>query len=65
MTADKLRKAEARCQRADAQREAARQARDDTIRAAIGDGWTHAQVADATGLTRGRIGQIATDGRTA
>jgi hypothetical protein len=30
------------------------------VREAIRSGWTHAMIADATKLTRGRIGQIAT-----
>ena len=29
------------------------------VRAALAAGWTHAQISEATGLTRGRIGQIA------
>src|SRR5947209_7443622 len=29
------------------------------VKRAIAKGWTHAQIAEATGLTRGRIGQIA------
>lgn len=59
MTAAELQKAEARYQRADAQREHAREARNTTIRQALADGWTHAQISEATGLTRGRIGQLA------
>ena len=34
-------------------------ARDALIQQALADGWTHAQIAKATGLTRGRIGQLA------
>jgi hypothetical protein len=34
--------------------------RNDLIRLALAEGWTHAQIAEATGLTRGRIGQITT-----
>ncbi len=37
----------------------ARDERDRLIRLALAEGWTHAQVAAATGLTRGRIGQLA------
>ena len=37
----------------------ARDARNAAVRQAIADGWTHAQIANATGLTRSRIGQIA------
>jgi hypothetical protein len=36
--------------------------RDKLIAKALKKGWTHAQIAEATGLTRGRIGQIATSG---
>lgn len=36
-----------------------RRVRNTLIRGALDDGWTHAQIADATGLTRGRVGQIA------
>lgn len=59
MTADELRKAEARYQRAFARSEAAREARNALVREALTAGWTHAQVAQATGLTRGRVGQMA------
>jgi len=38
--------------------------RDDAIREAIGAGLTHAQISWATGLTRGRIGQLAQKGET-
>lgn len=37
--------------------------RDALIHQAIAEGWTHSQIADATGLSRGRIGQIATQKR--
>lgn len=59
MTTDELRKAEARYQRAFARSEAAREARNSLVRAALDAGWTHARISEATGLTRGRIGQIA------
>ncbi len=58
MTAEELRKAEARYQRAFDRSEAAREARNALVRAALEEGWTHAQIAEATGLTRGRVGQI-------
>ena len=44
---------------ADLDRLLASMARDDAIRAALEDGWTHQQISTATGLSRGRIGQIA------
>ena len=59
MTADALRKATIAAQRAAEKAVAARNGRDFTIRAAIATGWTHAAVAEATGLTRGRVNQIA------
>jgi CRP-like cAMP-binding protein len=54
-----LRDAETRYQRAAERSERARQDRNDTVRAAIAAGWTHARIAEATGLTRSRVGQIA------
>lgn len=63
MTADELRKAEARYQRALLRSEQARTSRDQLIRDAVAGGMTHAAIADATGLTRGRINQIAHDKR--
>jgi hypothetical protein len=36
-----------------------RQVRNELVHAALAGGWTHAEVARATGLTRARIGQIA------
>jgi hypothetical protein len=59
MTAAELRKVEARYQRAFRRSEEARGERNRLVREALEAGWTHAQVAEATGLTRGRIGQIA------
>ena len=59
MTATELRKAEARYQRASRRSEEAREDRNRLVREALVAGWTHAQIAEATGLTRGRIGQLA------
>jgi DNA-binding NarL/FixJ family response regulator len=39
--------------------EALRQQRNAAVGRAIAEGWTHAQIAKATGLTRSRVGQIA------
>jgi hypothetical protein len=36
-----------------------REARNRLVRAALAGGWTHAGIARAMGLTRGRVGQIA------
>ena len=55
-----LRTVEARYQRAHQAAEVARSARNTAVRQALAEGWTHAQIAHATGLTRGRVGQIAT-----
>jgi DNA-directed RNA polymerase specialized sigma24 family protein len=59
MTPENLRKAEARYQRAFRASEEAREARNAAVRAALLEGWTHARVAEATGMTRGRVGQLA------
>jgi DNA-binding NarL/FixJ family response regulator len=59
MTAAELRKAEARFQRASRRAEEAREERNRLIREALAQGWTHAEIAAATGLTRGRIGQLS------
>jgi hypothetical protein len=59
MTANELQKAEARYQRAFRRYEGEREARNAAIRQALEAGWTHAAIADATGLTRARVGQIA------
>jgi hypothetical protein len=59
VTVDELRKAEARYQRAFARSEELRLERNALILEALGAGWTHAKIAEATGMSRGRIGQIA------
>ena len=59
MTADELRKAEARYQRASGRAEHARTVRNELVCEALATGWTHARIAEATGLTRSRVGQIA------
>lgn len=59
MTAEELQKAEARHKRAFARAETEREARNSAVRQAIEAGWTHAKIAEATGLTRARVGQIA------
>jgi len=59
MTPDDLHKAEARYQRAFRRSEALREKRNALVRQALAEGWTHARIAEATGLTRGRIGQLA------
>ena len=59
MTVAELRKAEARYRRAFAHSESEREARNQTVRAAIAAGWSYSQIAAATGLTKARVGQIA------
>lgn len=59
MTADELRKAEARYQRAYRRAEEAREARNRAVCDALAAGWTHARIADAMGMTRSRVGQLA------
>ena len=39
--------------------EESRKARREAVVDALDAGWTHAEIADAMGLSRGRIGQIA------
>jgi hypothetical protein len=58
MTADELHECEASYQRASLCAEEARQARNAAVRAALAEGWTHAKISEATGLSRGRIGQL-------
>lgn len=59
MTPEELRKAEAAYQAAFRRSETKRDERNAAVRAALAEGWTHARIAEATGLTRGRVGQIA------
>jgi hypothetical protein len=59
MTADHIRQAEARYQKAHTRSERAREQRNATIHQALAEGWSHAQIAEASGLTRSRVGQIA------
>lgn len=56
--ANSLRKSEGLYERSAAKTEELRRARNAMIFDAIDAGWTHAQIAHATGLTRGRVGQI-------
>jgi DNA-directed RNA polymerase specialized sigma24 family protein len=59
MTADELQEAEAAYRAAFARAEELRQKRNRLVREAIAEGWTHARIAEATGLTRGRVNQLA------
>jgi CRP-like cAMP-binding protein len=59
MTPEAIRKAEARYQRAFRRSEEAREERNRLVREALAQGWTHARIAEATGLSRGRISQIS------
>lgn len=52
-------KTEAAYRAASRRAEKARESRNAAVRGALDDGMTHAQIANATGLTRGRINQIA------
>lgn len=61
MTAAELRKAEVRYQRAYRRSEEVREARNAAVRAAAAEGWPHARISEATGLTRSRVGQIVKD----
>ena len=59
MTTEELQKAEAAYRAASRRAEKAREQRNRLVCEALAQGWTHAKIADATGLTRGRVGQIA------
>lgn len=59
MTGAELREAQRVSEEARVRSRFAEQARNAAIRQALDEGWTHAQIAKATGLTRGRIGQLA------
>jgi DNA-binding NarL/FixJ family response regulator len=59
VTATELREAEARYQRAFARSEHAREERNAAVSRALAEGWTHAQIAAATGMSRARVGQLA------
>lgn len=54
-----LRDAEAVFRAASARADELREGRNRLVRAALAGGWTHARIARVTGLTRGRVGQIA------
>jgi hypothetical protein len=56
---DELQRAEGCFQEAFALSERARAERNALIHAAIEAGWSHFRIAEATGLTRSRVGQIA------
>ena len=58
MTTKQLQKVEAAYRAASLRYEKAREDRNAAVRAAIAGGMTHAQIAEATGLSRGRVGQI-------
>jgi hypothetical protein len=59
VTAEELRKAEARYQRAFARAEEAREERNRLVREAAADGWTDARIAEALGVSRTRAGKLA------
>jgi DNA-binding NarL/FixJ family response regulator len=56
---NELRRAEAAYRRAARAVEDRRRARNQLVRRALTQGWTHAAIAEETGLSRGRINQIA------
>lgn len=58
MTRAELRKLQRDYERAAAKVEVLRAARNDAIRQHIAEGWTHAAISEATGLSRGRVAQI-------
>lgn len=58
-TLDQIRKVSARVARAEARLQQEREVRDELIRQALAEGWSHAQIARAAEVTRGRVGQLA------
>jgi plasmid maintenance system antidote protein VapI len=58
MLVQDLHRAESGYRIASLRAEARREHRDGLVREAVAAGWTHARVAEATGLTRGRVNQI-------
>lgn len=58
MTADELRAAQDQYERDRAQYEQSRRQRNEKVREALREEWSHAAIARATGLTRGRINQL-------
>jgi DNA-binding NarL/FixJ family response regulator len=58
-TMQRLRRAQAGYEAAARRTESKRAARNTAVREALAAGWTHAEIARVTGLSRGRIGQIA------
>jgi hypothetical protein len=62
VTTTELRKAEAAYRAASSRSEVKREERNRIVREAIATGWTHAAIAEATGMSRGRVGQIAVFG---
>lgn len=59
VTADQLREAQEAFEIAETARETARELRNQLVSEARREGWTQQQIADATGITRGRINQLA------
>jgi hypothetical protein len=59
MTADELRTAQQAFTASEIRTHALRLARDHAIQQALTEHWTQARISEATGLTRGRIGQLA------
>ena len=58
ITTAQLARAQARSAAATQRADALRDERDDLICRAVTEGWTHGRIAEATGLTRGRIVQL-------
>lgn len=59
MTAEQLQQVEAAYQAAFAVAEERRAERNLAVREALAEGWTHAKIAESTGMSRGRVNQLA------
>lgn len=58
ITAEQLNQAETRYKAAEQDAEKLRQQRNTLVLQALDEGWTHAAISKATGLSRGRISQF-------
>jgi hypothetical protein len=59
MTVEELRQAETRFQRAYRRSETEREQRNAVVREAIAAGWPYSRIAEAMGVSKARVGQIA------
>ena len=63
MTKRELQRLQSAYTRTEEMREEARRKRDEGIKRALEEGWTTVRIAEAMGLSQGRVSQIAQNGR--